>query len=165
MCSAAKRRSGSQSVRVFAAHPYGSPDLARLRSLALRVLSAEDWAFPVDVIIADDTELRRLNRIFLLHDVTTDVLAFPLSKEAQSGGEIYISLDQARIQAIEDGESVQKAVERLLIHGVLHLGGFSDATDSLRRKMLQHGEKYLSERPESKSFNEITPSCASRLGR
>jgi len=134
----------SGSVSVILAHPHGSPDLKALEDLARRVLSRENWFYHLEIVIADDAELRRLNRLFLQRDETTDVMAFPVDGDEGDGGEIYINLDQARVQALENSESVQKALARLLIHGILHIGGWSDATDEERNRMLRHGEKYLS---------------------
>ena len=132
------------SVSVLLAHPYGSPDLKELEDLAHRVLLKENWIYHLEIVVADDTELRRLNRLFLQRDETTDVLAFPVDDEGDSG-EIYINLDQARAQALENSESVQKALARLLVHGILHIGGWNDATGDQRERMLQHGEGYLSD--------------------
>ena len=135
----------NKNIQIFSAHPYGSAGLSKLEALSLRVLRAEGWSFNLDIIIADDPELRRLNRLFLGVDESTDVIAFPADEEEQSGGEVYISLDQARAQALEAKESVQKTLSRLLVHGILHLGGWSDAADTERERMLSHGERYLSE--------------------
>ena len=52
-------------------------------------------------------------------------------------------VDQARLQALEVSESVHTALKRLVIHGILHLGGWNDATESEREGMLRYGEKYL----------------------
>lgn len=147
-----KPKRGDDAIRVFSMHPYGAPDVNRLKKTARRVLEGESWDFRVDIIIADDPELRRLNRLFLGEDEATDVMAFPGEAESEiapdSGNEkikseVYISLDQARAQAAESGESVQKAVERLLVHGILHLGGWRDGTESERDRMLEHGNRYL----------------------
>lgn len=133
-----------ESISVFSEHPYGSPDLNELKTVAHRILHDEGWAFDLKIIIVDDPEIRRLNRLFLSVDEVTDVLAFSTDEDETSGGEIYVNLDQARLQAIEASESVQRALNRLLIHGVLHLGGWNDAADADRKKMLLYGERYLS---------------------
>jgi rRNA maturation RNase YbeY len=130
-------------VRVFTVHPDGKADERRLRVLARRLLRQEGWDLEVTIIVADDAELRRLHAQFLGEDETTDVMAFSGDPQDGTPGEIYISLDQAREQALEDGEPVQKAVERLAVHGLLHLGGWRDDSDDQRRRMLEYGERYL----------------------
>ena len=112
-----------------------------LRALALRVLKTQGWEFDLDIIIAGDEELRRLHRAFYSDDSITDVMAFPGDERA----EIYLNLDEARRQAASDRETLLKALSRLLIHGILHLGGWRDHTGAQRKKMLQYGEHLLSE--------------------
>lgn len=131
------------TVEVYSVHPEESPPLAEMRHVAKRVITAEGWKFSIRIVVVDDPEIRRLNREFLGKDEITDVIAFPDEKDQISGGEIYISLDQARGQALENAESVQKALHRLLVHGILHLGGWNDASDEERDKMIEYGEKYL----------------------
>lgn len=123
----------------------------RLREAARRVMVGEDRFFTIHLILTDDRELRRLHRVFFGGNQTSDVVTFPAE---ESGGinEIYVNLEQARRQALEDGISLQRAVERLLIHGVLHLTGLQDGTESQRRRMLNLGERYLltGESPQEK---------------
>ncbi|HEX7343254.1 MAG TPA: rRNA maturation RNase YbeY [bacterium] len=116
-----------------------------LRTLARAVLETQGWKFNINVIIAGDAELRRLHCTFFSDDSTTDVMAFPADESAGIPSEIYLNLQAARRQAREDGESIQRALFRLLIHGILHLGGWRDHTAAQRKRMLQHGERLLSE--------------------
>ena len=154
--SAAGGGAEEKSIQIFSAHPYGSPDLSRLKQLAHRLLDAEGWCFDFDIIVADDHELRRLNRLFLGRGETTDVMAFPAGEDQSDRGEVYVNLDQARVQALEAGEPVQQSLERLLIHGILHLGGWRDDTDAERERMLRYGERYLS--PEVTGGSRSAPS-------
>lgn len=94
-------------------------------------------------LISGDAELRRLNRDFRGKDYPTDVLSFPLPSEPRplpseprplgSGpylGDIAISLGRARAQAREFGHPVEREVQILMLHGVLHLIGHDHETDS-----------------------------------
>ena len=137
---------GPERVALFSEHPYGNPDLDDLSAVAERILQAEGWEFNVRAVVVDDLEIRRLNRLFLGLDEVTDVIAFSSEEDEDPGGEVYINLDQAREQALEASESLQRALQRLLIHGILHLGGWDDTADAERDKMLDHGEQYLSDR-------------------
>ena len=58
-------------------------------------------------------------------------------------GEIYISVDRAREQAAEFGVGVHDEVERLAIHGALHLAGYDDATAAGREEMRRLEDRYL----------------------
>ncbi|MBU0518485.1 rRNA maturation RNase YbeY [bacterium] len=128
-------------VTIHCDHPYGEPDLDGLNSLAEHVIRTENWRFNATIILVDDAGIIRLNRSFLQKDDVTDVIAFQVDEE--NDGEVYINLDEARKQALEADEPIAKAVQRLLVHGILHLGGWIDGTDDERKKMLAHGETYL----------------------
>jgi len=141
-----KRRDGRNQIKIYAVHPHAQANDLRLNRVAQRVLKAEGWSFDLKIILADDAELRRLHRLFLGADEATDVMAFAGDAQDSGAGEIYISLDQAREQALQEGHTLQRAVERLLIHGILHLGGWDDSTRAERAKMLAYGERYLSAR-------------------
>jgi probable rRNA maturation factor len=102
--------------------------LARFLGEAQRVvgLSGE-----VEVLLADDKTLRRLNRDFRGKHRATDVLSFPAAEEFAGGyaGDLAISLDTAARQAREHGHSLRDEVRVLLLHGLLHLSGMDHETD------------------------------------
>jgi probable rRNA maturation factor len=85
----------------------------------------------VDVLLADDRTLRRLNREFRGKDKATDVLSFPSAKEfgEDYAGDVAISVDTAARQAKEHGHSLRVEVRVLLLHGLLHLSGMDHETD------------------------------------
>ncbi len=85
----------------------------------------------VDVLLADDQTLRRLNRQFRGKNKATDVLSFPAPEEltASHAGDLAISLETATRQAAEQGHTLRDEVRVLLLHGVLHLAGFDHETD------------------------------------
>ena len=141
--SSPKTNNKRAEIHLTSHHQDGSPDLVSLKKLASEILEREKWQFAVTVIITGDEELRKLNRSFLNSDRNTDVIAFPPYDDEEPIGEIYLSLDQARAQALDENEPIQKAVERLMVHGILHLGGWNDRTDIERAEMLKYGEHYL----------------------
>jgi probable rRNA maturation factor len=81
-------------------------------------------------LIANDTEVRRLNRQFRGKNQATDVLSFPPAKPNGLAGDIAISLDRARIQAAERGHSLADELRILMLHGALHLAGMNHESDS-----------------------------------
>ena len=98
-----------------------------------------------------DREMKRLNRDFRGKDRTTDVLSFPGSKTVEGVhlGDIAVSVPAARRQAAERGHGVERELEVLLMHGLLHcLGHDHEADDgemarlerSLRRKWVRSHE-------------------------
>lgn len=91
----------------------------------------------VNVLIADDEELKRLNQTFRRIDEPTDVLTFPAPPQTPGQiGDIALSLDFARKQAKIRGVRVIDEAAMLAVHGALHLLGYDDQTESDRRTML-----------------------------
>jgi len=80
-------------------------------------------------LLADDRELRRLNRMFLGRDYPTDVLTFPEPGPDGFLGEIAISCDRAAEQARRFGHSTEQEAGILMLHGVLHLLGMDHERD------------------------------------
>jgi probable rRNA maturation factor len=105
-------------------------------------------------LIADDGELRELNRKFLRKDYPTDVLSFPASNGGL-GGEMAISLDRAAAQAAEFGHSVEEELRILMIHGLLHLAGMDHESDA--------GQMARSEAHWRKRF-KLPPGLIARTG-
>jgi probable rRNA maturation factor len=85
----------------------------------------------VEVLLAGDRTLRRLNREYRGKDKATDVLSFPALEElaGEHGGDLAISLDTAKRQAAEHGHTLRDEVRVLLLHGLLHLSGMDHETD------------------------------------
>ena len=85
----------------------------------------------VEVLLADDRALRRLNKGFRGKDKSTDVLSFPAPAEMSSfhAGDLAISLETATRQAADFGHTLRDEVRILLLHGLLHLSGMDHETD------------------------------------
>jgi len=85
----------------------------------------------VDVLLAGDRTLRRLNREFRGKDKATDVLSFPAAGEIaeEFAGDLAISLDTAKRQAAAHGHTLRDEVRVLLLHGLLHLDGMDHEAD------------------------------------
>lgn len=80
-------------------------------------------------LLADDRELRRLNRQFLGKDYPADVLSFPEPGPDDFLGELAISVERAREQAQLLGHTIELEIGILMLHGVLHLLGMDHAKD------------------------------------
>ncbi len=89
--------------------------------------------------------MRRINRKFLRHNESTDVIAFPLQDGIGLDGELYVNLDRAKDQARGAGVSYREEVLRLLIHGTLHLLGYRDTTKALKMKMTRKEDMFLAQ--------------------
>jgi probable rRNA maturation factor len=96
-----------------------------LRETAAAVYSGENIGKneAVTLILCSDYMIRKLNRQYRKIDRATDVLSFPFG-DPDLLGEIYISLQRAKIQAKRYGLTYNEELKRLLIHGLLHLIGY-----------------------------------------
>ncbi len=107
----------------------GAPDPeseARLAAAVEAALEASQIAAAeVSLALVDDDAIRTLNRDHLGHDRPTDVIAFPLWTDGDPRvvGDIYIGVDQARRQAMEEQIDLAEELVRLAIHGALHVAG------------------------------------------
>jgi probable rRNA maturation factor len=138
-------------------------DHATLGKLIRQALNNEDIATPLSLalLITDDENIRRLNLEYRAQDSVTDVLAFgidqadtrfvsPLSLPPHLG-DIVVSYPRALTQAEELGHSVEQELNRLVVHGVLHLVGYDDQSDEERHRMWDKQEAILGEFEEGKA--------------
>lgn len=125
-----------QAPRQFgdAADPWRAMSLSRggLTRFLRAAQNAAGLEGEIEVLLADDRVLRRLNREFRGKNKATDVLSFPAPFELAgiSAGDLAISLETAARQAAEHGHSLRDEVRILILHGVLHLAGMDHGTDS-----------------------------------
>lgn len=103
--------------------------LARFVSIAAEAIGLEG---EVSILITGNRRMRMLNRRFRHKDKPTDVLSFPAASELspQVAGDLAISIDQARRQAVLLGHSTEAEIKVLALHGLLHLAGWDHERDS-----------------------------------
>ena len=107
------------------------------------ILSQNKIPDDISIIITGDEELLQINKEFLGHDYYTDVITFNNSKGDFVAGEIYISADRIKVNAIDFGVSKQIEMRRVIIHGILHLIGLDDKSDDERLEMRGEEDKWL----------------------
>jgi probable rRNA maturation factor len=113
---------------------------------ALRMRDAE-----LSLLLVSDAVMRRLNREWRGKDHPTDVLSFAQAEGtggAPSGllGDVVISVDTARRQAAARAASLGSELDRLLIHGVLHLLGYDHDRSPTEARRMQRRERALARR-------------------
>jgi rRNA maturation RNase YbeY len=102
----------------------------------------------LSVVLVSDREMQALNRRWRRRDRPTDVLSFA-QREGAGGapdgllGDVVISLDTARRQARERGESLGREADRLLVHGLLHLLGYDHERSASEARRMQRRERAL----------------------
>lgn len=91
-----------------------------------------------------DKYLLKMNREYLNHNYYTDIITFDLTENKIISGDIYISTDRVKENALEYQTSVKDELHRVMIHGVLHLCGYKDKTKKDAATMRKMEAKYLS---------------------
>lgn len=103
------------------------------------------YAGVINYIFCDDAYLLELNQKFLERDTLTDVIAFDYSEsEGEVSGDVFISLERTRENARKFDQSPETELFRVIVHGLLHLCGYDDNTESQKQAMTQKEDKYLS---------------------
>ena len=133
-------------IKVFNAYSKYKILIDETKLVTRHVLKSEgNIRSEINIVYINDKEMIELNTKYLNHKRTTDVISFYLGDEHKDKieGEVYINLDQARYQADEYGVPFKNEVYRLVIHGVLHLLGYSDKSGKDKMIMANLENKYL----------------------
>lgn len=122
----------------------------KIREKAGAILSAMGCSpAELSILFMDDNEIKELNRDYRKKDMATDVLSFPMREGDFSDlnpdllGDVVISLDTAKRQAEERGETLDEELNFLLVHGILHLLGFDHERSAAEAKLMRSKEKEL----------------------
>lgn len=123
--------------------PISPRRILRTASRTLRELGRSDSL--VQLTFVDDEGIRRLNARYRRHAAPTDVLAFPLGVPGPSPlwGEVVISAETARRQALRLRVPVGLELDLLVVHGLLHLAGYEDGAAREARLMHERAREIL----------------------
>ena len=81
----------------------------------------------INFIFCSDEYLLDLNKTYLKHETYTDILTFPYNDDENTvSGDIFISVDRVKENAGLYLQDFQREMKRVMVHGVLHLIGYSD---------------------------------------
>ena len=95
-------------------------------------------------IFCDDEKILEVNRQYLQHDYYTDIITFDYTEGDRISGDIFISLDTVRTNAAKfANDSYEQELQRVIIHGILHLCGINDKGPGEREVMEQHENEAL----------------------
>ena len=91
----------------------------------------------ITYIFCDDEYLLEVNKQYLQHDYYTDVITFDYVENDLISGDIFISTDRVRENALAFGSSETEELHRVIIHGALHLLGLKDKSEKEASQMRQ----------------------------
>lgn len=136
-----------REIDLSVSHPTRRVPFVPLRRLLEHVARLEGVDIEsLSVVLADHRLVLDLNQRHLERDYITDVIAFDLRQTPGVGpldGEIYVDLDTAAERAPEFGVRFTDEVWRYAVHGLLHLAGHRDDTESGRQAMRELEDRYL----------------------
>lgn len=75
----------------------------------------------INIIFCNDEHLLMMNDKYLSHDFYTDVITFNYVRNTKISGDLFISIDRVKENALKWGVSFEKELYRVMVHGVLHL--------------------------------------------
>lgn len=97
----------------------------------------------INYILCDDDYLLKLNVEFLEHDTLTDIISFDYTLGKLISGDIFISVERVRENALNFNQSFENELSRVMIHGILHYCGFKDKSDAEKATMRAEEDKCL----------------------
>ncbi|ALO15696.1 Endoribonuclease YbeY [Salinivirga cyanobacteriivorans] len=103
----------------------------------------------INVINCSDDYLLNINKEHLDHHYYTDVITFDYVVGEIISGDIFVSEDRIIQNAQEFDTSSEHEFLRVVIHGVLHLSGYSDHTDEEQKIMRAKEDEYLKKFPNA----------------
>ena len=108
------------------------------------IKDAEKKIGEINYIIVSDEYLLQMNQQYLKHDTYTDIITFDYCEDNTVSGDMYISIDRVRENAINFNVTEEHELNRVLVHGLLHLLGQKDKTKSDALEMRRKEELWLS---------------------
>ncbi|WP_374948490.1 rRNA maturation RNase YbeY [Mucilaginibacter sp.] len=98
-------------------------------------------------VFCSDEYLLQINRQYLDHDTYTDIITFDNSDvKGLIIGDIFISIERVKENAVKFGVTTGHELNRVMIHGALHLLGYKDKSPADKKKMTLKEDEYLGKR-------------------
>ena len=122
---------------------FSIDDEAKFADWINRIILSEDEVYSqLDFIFCDDDYLLKINQDYLDHDTYTDIITFPYEDMSGIAGDIFISVERVKENAMDFGVEFYLELKRVMAHGVLHLLGYGDKSEEETVQMrLKEDEK------------------------
>jgi probable rRNA maturation factor len=83
----------------------------------------------INYIFCDDEYLLQINQEHLQHDYYTDIISFDYTVGNEISGDMFISIERVKENAVDFNVSFEEELKRVLVHGVLHYCGYKDKSE------------------------------------
>ena len=100
----------------------------------------------VNIIFCSDNYILDINQKYLQHDYFTDIITFDYCEGNTLSGDLFISVDTVRENAIFYGTEFDDELNRVIVHGLLHLIGYDDHSEEDQKTMRSKEDYYLAQR-------------------
>ncbi len=97
----------------------------------------------INFILCDDDYLHKINLEYLDHDTLTDVISFDYCVGNELHGDIFISIERVRENAVEFAVPFNDELLRVMVHGILHYCGYGDKTEVDEKIMREKEEEKM----------------------
>ena len=97
----------------------------------------------INIIFCSDPYILDINKKYLKHNYYTDIITFDYCEGQVLSGDLFISVDTVRANADFYKTDFSEELNRVIIHGVLHLAGYDDQTDEQKAQMRSKEDYYL----------------------
>jgi rRNA maturation RNase YbeY len=114
------------------------------RAWILEVLKIHSFKLgELNIIFTDDEYLLDINKEYLNHDFYTDIITFNNCEGDVISGDLFISVDRVKENSVSYNESFERELNRVIIHGILHLMGYDDLTKEDEKSMRAMENNFL----------------------
>ena len=125
-----------ETINFYSENSFELQDESSYSEWLQRVISSEaKKTGEISFIFCDDEYLLEINRKYLDHDTYTDIISFDNSLGKMLQGDIFISTERVAENASTYNVSFEEELQRVLVHGVLHLCGYKDKSEEERDVM------------------------------
>jgi probable rRNA maturation factor len=124
-------------------HPFPDEEVKIIEWLKNVAHSENRQIVQLNFIFCDDEYLLDINIRYLAHDYYTDIITFPYQEGQLLEGDMFISLERVRDNASEFNTTFDEELRRVMVHGMLHLMGYADKSETDQQHMREKENYYL----------------------
>ena len=110
----------------------------------------------LNIVFCSNSRILRINRQYLGHDYTTDIITFEGSPTGSIESDIFIGLEVVRANALRFNTGMPCELHRVMIHGMLHMCGYDDDTPEAQTRMRSGEDQWLDRLAQLMALSEKT---------